>query len=295
MELNEYQKQALTTDQVPDEKEIGDLTWKIVPLLGLAGEVGELLSEYKKSLRDGPAHKLFTERVEEELGDLLWYIANLAYKFDLNLNTIAEKNLNKVRKRFASSRTVNSSYCFDEGLPESERLPRQFEVQIEQIEIDGSPRVRVFFNGQEAGDPLTDNSHDPDGYRFHDVFHLAHAAVLGWSPVTRYVLDRKRRSNKKLDEVEDGGRAIAIEEGVTALIFSYAQTHNFLKDITELDYSLLRNIFYLTAGLEVKVCSTGDWERAILLGYEVWRQVFNNQGGKVIGDIDNQTLLFEKL
>ena len=40
----------------------------IVPLLGLAGEAGGLLSEYKKYLRDGAAHRLFKERVGEELG-----------------------------------------------------------------------------------------------------------------------------------------------------------------------------------------------------------------------------------
>ena len=57
----------------------------IVPMLGLAGETGQLLSEYKKHLRDGEAHRLFKERVSEELGDLLWYIANVASKFDLTL------------------------------------------------------------------------------------------------------------------------------------------------------------------------------------------------------------------
>jgi len=43
-------------------------------LLGLAGEAGTLLSEYKKHLRDGDAHQLHKERVAEELGDLLWYL-----------------------------------------------------------------------------------------------------------------------------------------------------------------------------------------------------------------------------
>ena len=61
----------------------------IVPMLGLAGETGQLLSEYKKHLRDGEAHRLFKERVSEELGDLLWYIANVASKFDLTLDEIA--------------------------------------------------------------------------------------------------------------------------------------------------------------------------------------------------------------
>jgi hypothetical protein len=53
-----------------------------------------------------------------------------------------------------------------------------------------------------------------------DVFHLAYAAVLGWSPVTRKLLDRKRRSNPQVDLAEDGGRAIVIEEGIAAMAFA---------------------------------------------------------------------------
>lgn len=56
-------------------------------------------------------------------------------------------------------------------------------------------------------------------YRFHDAFHLAHAAVLGWSPVTRFLLSRKRKCDLRTGEGEDGGRAIAIEKGISALAF----------------------------------------------------------------------------
>ena len=76
----------------------------IVPMLGLAGETGQLLSEYKKHLRDGEAHRLFKERVSEELGDLLWYIANVASKFELTLDEIAAANLAKVKARWATER-----------------------------------------------------------------------------------------------------------------------------------------------------------------------------------------------
>ena len=42
---------------------------------------------------------------------------------------------------------------------------------------------------------------------FHDVFHLAYAAVLGWSPTTRALLKIKRKSRPEIDENEDGARA----------------------------------------------------------------------------------------
>ena len=73
MELNEYQRLANQTDQQPDTGPIeADPRSILVPLLGLAGEVGELLGEHKKRLRDGDSYKLFPDRVKEELGDLLW-------------------------------------------------------------------------------------------------------------------------------------------------------------------------------------------------------------------------------
>ncbi|MFI0349933.1 hypothetical protein [Actinomadura sp. 9N407] len=62
--------------------------------------------------------------------------------------------------------------------------------------------------------------------RMHDVFHLSYAAVLGWSPVMRSLMRRKRKSDPAIDEAEDGGRAIAIEEGISTMVFSYASRHN---------------------------------------------------------------------
>ena len=96
MNLTEYQQQAQATDQLP----VGDPNAVIVPLLGMAGEVGSLLAEYKKYLRDKDAHVLFPKQVAEELGDILWYLANTATKFDLDLATIAADNLAKTRDRW---------------------------------------------------------------------------------------------------------------------------------------------------------------------------------------------------
>src|SRR5271169_2976691 len=101
MDMKKYQSEALRTDRVPKTSE-DDENSLIVPLLGLAGETGQLLSEYKKHLRDGPAYLLFKERVAEELGDLLWYVSNVASKYNLGLGDIARSNLEKVRGRWGS-------------------------------------------------------------------------------------------------------------------------------------------------------------------------------------------------
>src|SRR6266705_6134284 len=96
MDFREYQKKALQTDVIP---KAGD-TPIVVPLLGLSGEVGELVSEYKKQLRDREANLQFKQRVAEELGDIVWYLSNVASKFSLDLNTVAESNLRKCGDRW---------------------------------------------------------------------------------------------------------------------------------------------------------------------------------------------------
>lgn len=290
MDFDSYQKEALRTDRVPVSDGSDDVLSLVVPMLGLAGETGQLLSEYKKHLRDGEAHRLFKERVSEELGDLLWYVANVASKFDLKLDEIAAANLAKVKARWATERA--EPLCFDATLPEGERLPRRFEVQLVDMDDKDCQRVRVSINGAPFGGELTDNAYDPDGYRFHDVFHFAYAAVLGWSPITRALLRRKRKSRPLLDEVEDGGRAAVIEEGVAALVFDYARRHHMLAGVNTLDFQLLRTIKDMTSHLEVSECTTGEWEQAILQGFEVWRAVLAARGGRIAVDLAQRCIAY---
>lgn len=288
MEFDSYQREALRTDRVPADGDSHDALSLIVPMLGLAGEAGQLLSEFKKHLRDGEAHRLFKERVSEELGDLLWYVSNVASKFDLKLDEIAAANLAKVKARWATDR--GEPLRFDAMLPEGEQLPRRFEVELADLGGEYHQRVRVRINGALFGNELTDNAYDPDGYRFHDVFHFAYAAVLGWSPITRRLLSRKRKSQPLLDEVEDGGRAAVIEEGVAALVFAYARRHQMLDGVGVLDFQLLRTIKDMTSHLEVSQCTTGEWEQAILRGFKVWRAVAVARGGRICVDLDQRTI-----
>lgn len=291
IDFKTYQGRALLTDQVPGSNEDEAPKALIVPMLGLAGETGQLLSEYKKHLRDGEAHRLFKDRVSEELGDLLWYIANVASKFGLDLEEIALQNLDKVHSRFAPVSSEASQ--LDSGFPDTERFPRQMTVRLaEECRSGERPRVRMSVDGEVIGCLLGDNSYDPDGYRFHDVFHLAYAAILGWSPNLRAFLKRKRKSRPLLDEVEDGGRARIIEEGVSALAFDYARVHSFLEGISEVDYGLLRTIQSMTSHLEVGQATAADWERAILEGFAVWRQVLANEGGEILVDLDARAIRY---
>jgi NTP pyrophosphatase (non-canonical NTP hydrolase) len=291
MEINDFQILARRTEKAVATNG-ADVT---VPILGLAGEVGELLNEYKKRLRDGDSHERFADRVAEELGDILWYVAATASKFDLSLEDVAERNIRKTRARWTPQEELPLEMpgrSFDDGRDTSERFPRQLVADFRPFNENGVQKMRVFVEGKQMGDPLTDNAYVPDGYRFHDVFHLAYAAVLGWSPVARKLLGKKRRTDSQLDEVEDGGRAIATEEGISALVFAYAGEHKWLDGVKSIDYEILKAIRIMTKNFEVAVCTTGEWERAILQGYSVWRQVEKNQGGKVVLDLDHATITY---
>ena len=288
MELNKYQRLANQTDQQPEESNLeSDPRSILVPLLGMAGEVGELLGEHKKWLRDGDSYKLFPERVKEELGDLLWYLSNVATKHGLTLEEVAEFNLSKTGRRWQPvGATIGKRKLFDEEFPPSERLPRQMDISIEEE----SGIAITTIDGAKYGDPLTDNRYEDDGYRFHDICHLSYASVLGWSPTMRALMRRKRKSDPKVDEVEDGGRAIVIEEGISAMVFSYAERRNFLEGAEGLNYDLLRTIKDMTAHLEVSTRTEGDWERAIMTGFDIWRQVKAQSRGQIHADLESGTI-----
>ena len=288
MDLLEFQERAAKTDQCPGNE--GSAV--VIPLMGLAGETGNLLTEYKKFIRDGAGHELFKDQVSEELGDALWYLANLATKFGLSLDEIASKNLEKVRNRWIGEASETGPLFFDEEFPERERLMRRFEVQFRNELIHNRSVLRVTMNGEPFGDPLSDNAYQDDGYRYHDSLHLAHAAILGWSPVVRRLQKRKRKSNAQVDEVEDGARANVLEELIVAFVYDYARRHGFLASVDTLDYDLLRTVRRLTSGLEVDVRSIRDWEKAILEGYRIWRLLREHNGGIVTCDLAHRSLQF---
>jgi NTP pyrophosphatase (non-canonical NTP hydrolase) len=71
------------------------------PALGLAGEAGEVAEHVKKSIRDdgGVVTPERREALGKELGDVLWYLAQLATELELDLDEVADANLQKLRSR----------------------------------------------------------------------------------------------------------------------------------------------------------------------------------------------------
>lgn len=69
-------------------------------VLGLVGEVGEVIELLKKDRRLGTKRKVMTkERFIEEMGDVLWYFAGLATAYNVSLEDIAASNIKKLNER----------------------------------------------------------------------------------------------------------------------------------------------------------------------------------------------------
>ena len=93
MKLNEYQEQAQRT--ATDAKEYDKC---LNGILGLNGEVGELTDGYKKIRFQG--HVWVKEWAIEELGDILWYVAEVASAIGVTLEDVAQQNIEKLKERY---------------------------------------------------------------------------------------------------------------------------------------------------------------------------------------------------
>ena len=207
------------------------------------------------------------------------------------LEHAAEKNLEKTRSRWP--REPEPVPLFDDEYPEWEQIPRRLKVEFREMGSVEKPVVILRCNGLNLGDRLTDNIGVSDGYRFHDVFHFAHAVHLGWSPLLRSLLKCKRKSNREVDESEDGARARIIEEAVSATVFSRAKEVDYYGGIDRVDYDLLKTIQGFVKGFEVDRVPLWQWEEAILNGYRVFRELCKHKGGVVTLDLVERKLAYE--
>lgn len=292
MDLDEFQRRVLETDNT-DRNYEGQEQRKdiIVAILGIAGELGTLATAHKKFLRDGPSYEPYREDVREEIGDLLWYIAALAAKYNLSLSEVAGANLSKTLARWGES-DADSEPFYDDSFPEHERIPRMFSVTFREVQVGGRVKVALSMNGEPLGDPLTDNAIEEDNYRYHDALHLGFLTVLGWSPVVRKLMGRKRKSCHVTDETEDGGRAMVIEEGIAAYIFEYAEQHNRLEGVRAVDFDVLKTAKNMTQRLEVRSKSWRDWESAIMQGFAAFRELSDNRRGTLHCDLSRRLLTY---
>jgi NTP pyrophosphatase (non-canonical NTP hydrolase) len=95
MELADYQRLSRRTAQYPRTASLS------YPALGLAGEAGEVAEHVKKAIRDdgGQVDDARRAALSKELGDVLWYVAQLASELGLELDEVAAENLDKLLSR----------------------------------------------------------------------------------------------------------------------------------------------------------------------------------------------------
>ena len=105
MNFKEYQEKSRKTAIYPNAGENF-----IYPTLGLAGEAGEVAEKIKKVLRDNDGKVTEEKRaeIEKELGDVLWYVSQIASELGLSLDQIAEKNIEKLYSRMERGKLSGS-------------------------------------------------------------------------------------------------------------------------------------------------------------------------------------------
>ncbi len=292
--FDDYQKLAFKTART-DGQVLLEVCLAVLWQLGaelLRANLPQIEITLNKNVADRPANTV--------LGEITWHLCALASLYHLSMDDVVAFNRTKVR--FRSERGTPTP-LHDEDRDPREQFPRTFEVAFVPV---GPGQSRMYFNGKAVGDDLTDNAYDDDGYRFHDVIHLALIAHLGWSPVVSGFMKRKRKlKNDKVDEVEDGGRAQVVEELVIKAIHSEGERQAQLTGRCSVDgpdrlfphrslitFQLLKTLRMYVDGLEVAKNAFWEWEDAIYAGCEVFLHLRREKQGTVQVDLHQRKLTF---
>jgi hypothetical protein len=216
---------------------------------------------------------------------------NVVIALELDFREIVDVNLRKIDDYFGPPNWDSLPDFAD--APVDECLPRSMQVRF-VTRSNGQTHIQI--SGVYIGDPLDDNIADEDFYRLHDVFHLANAFVLGWSPVFRALLKRKRKSTPAIDATEDSGRAIVIEEAIVAYVFSQAKDYNWFNARQRIPLDILKVVRLLTKGYEAASIPLWAWSEAILQGFDAFRSLKDTDGtGVVICDADRHSITVSEL
>jgi NTP pyrophosphatase (non-canonical NTP hydrolase) len=100
LDFTTYQREAMKTRHYPDEYRV------TYSALGLAGEAGELANKVKKLLRGDANRDELVDGIKSEMGDVLWYLAALAEDLGVDLASVAQENIEKLRSRQARGKIL---------------------------------------------------------------------------------------------------------------------------------------------------------------------------------------------
>jgi NTP pyrophosphatase (non-canonical NTP hydrolase) len=287
--FDDYQNLAFLTAR-PDPKVLLEVCLAVLWQLGaqlLRRKLPDIELELNTAVKEKP--------VERALGEIVWHVSALARLYEISLDDVAETNKEKVSFRMTRG---DPTPLHDNDVPRAdERIPRKFEIAFLTV---GRGHSRMYMDGRQIGDELTDNSYEDDGYRFHDVLHLANAAILGWSPVLRSVLGIKRKYDPRTDEVQDGARATIVEEAIVKVIHSEgarlaghpADRVQFFAQRSDITFRFLDLIRTFVVGLEVDKNQYWEWEDAIMAGHKVFYELNKEEQGTVTVDLEARSITF---
>jgi NTP pyrophosphatase (non-canonical NTP hydrolase) len=287
--FDDYQNLAFLTART-DHKVLLEVCLAVLWQLGaqlLRVKLPDIELELNTSVAEKP--------VERALGEIAWHVSALARLYNLSLDEIAEANKQKVSFRMTRG---TPTPLHDEYVHRADQqFPRKFEIAFLTV---GKGHSRMYMNGRQIGDELTDNSYEDDGYRFHDVLHIANAAILCWSPVLRSVLGLKRKYDPQTDEVQDGARAMIVEEAIVKVIHSEGvrlaghptDRAQFFSQRSDITFRFLDLIHTFVVGLEVEKNRYWEWEDAIMAGHRVFYELNKEEQGTVCVDLDARTITF---
>lgn len=292
MTFDDYQATAFLTARTGDQTLIEvclAVLWQLAAQI-LRTKLPSIEIELNKGAADRPLNDL--------LGEIAWHVAAVASLYGVSLSDVARRNMAKVSFRRKGAPTP----LHDREFIESQQFPRRFEIAFVSV---AEHRCRMYFAGARLGDELTDNSYVDDGYRYHDIMHLANAAKLGWSPVLRALMGRKRKSLPRVDVVEDGARAQIVEEAVIKAIHSVGLNAAKLAGInpamtpyalfsrdSDITFSFLKFLNTLVQGLEVAANTYWEWEEAIRSGHEIFYLLRKHGQGTVTVDLNARSISF---
>lgn len=314
--LLEVLKKEIRDKKIRDEvksqvhEEIGDIIWYLFALarrLGLKDaewphsrylskspsssenlifSVADVIGEFFESdedRNDTPPGEGFKKKFDGCLFDL----ACVAREYDTSLASISEHALRKNEDFWLDP--YGPAKKFDEEFPTYEQLPRNFIVRFTSVRIaENVDELIISINGVNIGDRLRDNTHGESGYRYHDVVHMCGAAFLGWSPVFRRMLKRKRKSCPKTDEIEDGGRAAVIEEAIVSKVFLYGKENGFVS-VKNPDIDLIKDIMKMAEQYECVDLKASDWKLYVRSSLALFGEVKNGFDGEVEFDADKRS------
>lgn len=307
VKANDYLAQSDRT--FGEYQQIAKLTARTKPhtlLTVCAAVMSQLGAQAMRHLLPDVEKQLNTQLEDRDLrvilSELSWHVAAIATLYKIDLDFVVKSNAEKTRLR---EDDPDPTPLHDEGMKDGERFPRHLVIDIKP---DSDEVSQMYWNGEKLGDPLRDNSFEPDGYRFHDVMHLANLAHLGWSPVLRKLMKLKRRSVFTKDDVDDGGRAAVVEEAIVKIIHAEAFRRaaalnpdakpaelDLFPDDEEVPFGLIKQIRQLAFGHEVYDNKAWEWKDAIRSGYRLFNEIRKVKTGRIVIDLETRSIRMEPL